>query len=415
MVRVEYGVATHTGRRENNEDASCALPELGLYAVADGLGGYEGGEVASLLATRTLAEFVAERRSELDRGPPSSETERFELWENILVEGFCRAHEAIVAGQVGPLATMGSTLAAVLVPDGVAIVCNVGDSRVYLLRDELRQLTRDHTLYAEVLARGVGVPADLRSSLRNELTRALGIEGGAAPDTLRVPVRSGDVFLICSDGVYESLPPEEIARILRGGSPRQASESLVRRGYERGESDNMTAVVLHVREVEPRLLAAEDPAEATPTVKACADRERRGGVQDGSQPASDQAQSGTPPPRILLVMSDHWTRALLRAELIERGYDVVGAPDLVTALLCRPVERDRGPVRGILIDQEVLVEPAVRLLDLLVSRHRNPPVLLLASPLLTSPSGPWKRVLYKPAAIGEIASAVEEAVPRVSA
>jgi protein phosphatase len=101
---------------------------------------------------------------------------------------------------------MGSTLAAVLVPDGVAIICNVGDSRVYLLREELRQLTRDHTLYAEVLARGVGVPADLRSSLRNELTRALGIEGGAAPDTLRVPVRPGDVFLICSDGVYESLP-----------------------------------------------------------------------------------------------------------------------------------------------------------------------------------------------------------------
>jgi hypothetical protein len=188
---------------------------------------------------------------------------------------------------------------------------------------------------------------------------------------------------------------------------------LVRKGYERGESDNMTAVVIHVREVEPRLLATEDPAEAKPTVKTCADRERRGRVQDGSQPGSGRAQSRTP--RILLVMSDHWTRALLRAELIERGYDVVGAPDLVTALLCRPVERDRGPVRGILIDQEVLVEPAVRLLDLLVSRHRNPPVLLLASAVLRAPSGPWKRVLHKPAAIGKIASAVEETVPRVSA
>ena len=90
MVRVEHGVATHVGRRENNEDASCALPELGLYAVADGLGGYEGGEVASLLAIRTLAEFVASRRDELDRSPPSSEEEQFDLWEDILVEGFCR-------------------------------------------------------------------------------------------------------------------------------------------------------------------------------------------------------------------------------------------------------------------------------------------------------------------------------------
>jgi serine/threonine protein phosphatase PrpC len=406
-------VATHVGRRENNEDASCALPELGLYAVADGLGGYEGGEVASLLATRTLAEFVARRRDELDRSPPSSEEEQFDLWEDILVEGFCRAHEAIVAAQVGPLAMMGSTLAAVLVPDGVAIICHVGDSRVYLLRDELRQLTRDHTLYAEVLARGAEVPADLRSSLRNELTRALGIEGGDAPDTLRVPVRPGDVFLICSDGVYDSLPLEEIRCTLQGGDPRQACESLVRKGYEQGGSDNMTAVVIHVREVTPLVLATKDPAEMMPTVKACVDSERQGRVQANSQSGLGGTQSR--PPRILLVMSDHWTRALLRAELIERGYDVVGAPDLLTALLCRPVERDRGPVRAILIDQEVLVEPAVRLLDLLVSRHRNATVLLLASTLLAAPSGPWKRVLHKPATIGGIASAVEETVPRVSA
>ena len=369
--------------------------------------------MASLLATRTLAEFVARKRKELDRSPPSSDAERLDLWKDILVEGFCRAHEAIVAGQVGPLAMMGSTLAAVLVPDGVAIICHVGDSRVYLLRDELRQLTRDHTLYAEVIARGVEVPADLRSSLRNELTRALGIEGGDAPETLRVPVRPGDVFLICSDGVYESLPLEEIARTLQGGNPRQACESLVRKGYEQGGSDNMTAVVIQVREVAPLGLATKDPAETMPTLKACADSERQGRVQANSHPGSGRTQSR--PPRILLVISDHWTRALLRAELIERGYDVVGAPDLLTALLSRPVERDRGPVRAILIDQETLVEPAVRLLDLLVSRHRDPPVLLLASALLGELPGPWKRVLHKPAAIGEIASAVEETVPRVSA
>jgi hypothetical protein len=114
-------------------------------------------------------------------------------------------------------------------------------------------------------------------------------------------------------------------------------------------------------------------------------------------------------------MSDHWARALLRAELIERGYDVVGAPDLATARLCRPVERDRGPVRGILIDREVLLEPAGWLLDLLVSRHRNPPVLLLASRLLRTPAGPWGRVLHKPATIGAIASAIAEEVARASA
>lgn len=117
------------------------------------------------------------------------------------------------------------------------------------------------------------------------------------------------------------------------------------------------------------------------------------------------------PPRILLVMPDHWTRALLRAELIERGYDVVGAPDLASALLSRPVEKDRGPVRAILIDQDALVEPANRLLDLFVSRYRNPALLLLARAQLDTPPGPWQRIVRRPALIGEIASAVEETLP----
>jgi len=117
-----------------------------------------------------------------------------------------------------------------------------------------------------------------------------------------------------------------------------------------------------------------------------------------------------PPPRILLVMPDHWMRALLRAELIERGYDAVGAPDLTTALLARPTEKDRGPVRAILIDQDALVEPATRLLDLLLSRHRKPAVLLLARSMMDIPPGSWDRIVRRPALIGEIASAIEETV-----
>jgi hypothetical protein len=117
-----------------------------------------------------------------------------------------------------------------------------------------------------------------------------------------------------------------------------------------------------------------------------------------------------PPPRILLVMPEHWPRALLRAELIERGFDVVGAPDLSAALLARPVEKGRGPVRFILIDQGALVEPHSRLLDLLLSRHRNPRLVLLANSQLETPPGAWDQIVHKPALIGQIASAVEQAV-----
>jgi hypothetical protein len=115
-------------------------------------------------------------------------------------------------------------------------------------------------------------------------------------------------------------------------------------------------------------------------------------------------------PRILLVMPEHWPRALLRAELIERGYDVVGAPDLATALLCRPSEKDRGPVRVILIDQDALVEPQIRLFDLLVSRHPQPRLVLLARAQLETPPGDWHTIVRKPALIGQIASAVEQAL-----
>jgi hypothetical protein len=109
-------------------------------------------------------------------------------------------------------------------------------------------------------------------------------------------------------------------------------------------------------------------------------------------------------------MPEHWPRALLRAELIERGYDVVGTPDLATALLVRPVEKDRGPVGVIVIDQDVMVEPQNRLFDLLAFRHRNPRLVLLARAQLETPPGAWDRIVRRPALIGEIASAVEQAL-----
>lgn len=114
-----------------------------------------------------------------------------------------------------------------------------------------------------------------------------------------------------------------------------------------------------------------------------------------------------PPPRILLVMPEHWPRALLRAELIERGYDVVGAPDLTGALLVRPVEKGRGPVRLIAIDQDVIVESQSPLLERLVSRHQNPRLVLLARAQMETPPGSWDQIVRRPALIGEIAAAIE--------
>jgi PPM family protein phosphatase len=247
LAQLEHGAATHVGRRPNNEDAYCAWPELGLYAVADGIGGYEGGEIASKIALDTLAEFIGHERREIDLRGLADATERLARSEELLVKGTCLAHEHIVARQVGELEMMGSTLAAVLIPNGTAIVCNVGDSRVYLLREgELKQLTRDHTLWTEILARGVELPKEQRAIYANELTRALGIEGSAEPDVARVPIRGGDQFLLCTDGLYESLREEQMKSALEARPAQQACDWLVNQAYEQGGVDNMTALIVRV-------------------------------------------------------------------------------------------------------------------------------------------------------------------------
>jgi len=247
LAQLEHGAATHIGRRPNNEDAYCAWPELRLYAVADGIGGYEGGEIASKIALDTLAEFIGHGCHDMDSRRSADATERLARSEELLVKGTRLAHEHIVARQVGELEMMGSTLAAVLVPDAAAIVCNVGDSRVYLLRDgQLKQLTRDHTLWTEILARGVELPKEQRAIYANELTRALGIDGSAEPEITRVPIRSGDQFLLCTDGLYESLSEEQIINGLQTKPAQEACDQLVHQAYEQGAVDNMTALIVRV-------------------------------------------------------------------------------------------------------------------------------------------------------------------------
>jgi len=251
VLRTDQAAATHAGGRVNNEDAYWLAPEIGLYVVADGFGGYQGGEVASGLATRTLAEFVAEKHAEIVRNLPSSENERLAVWTDVLVQGIHHAHHKILAAQVGELSMMGSTLAALLIPKSVALIAHVGDSRVYLYRDgELRQLTRDHTVDQEVVARGVDVSEDLHLLFRNELTRALGIEGAAEPEISRVPVQPADLFLLCTDGLYNALTTDQIAAALQSGTAQEICERLVREAQVNAV-DNITVLTVRVIEAGP--------------------------------------------------------------------------------------------------------------------------------------------------------------------
>lgn len=231
----ESAGATHVGRRNNNEDAYCLAPQLGLFAVADGMGGYEGGEVAAALTVKTLVRYV-ERSRRGDNGLGASP-------EGLLTGAARLAHREIQQRKTGRLTGMGSTMAAVLFSETRVTVAHVGDSRVYLLRrGELYPLTVDHSLEAEFAAAGVPMPP----GAKHQITRALGVEGNAEPTVRTQEIEPGDTFLLCSDGLHDAVSPERIRTVLRGSDARNAAQQLVREAISLGTKDNVTVVVTRV-------------------------------------------------------------------------------------------------------------------------------------------------------------------------
>jgi serine/threonine protein phosphatase PrpC len=248
-MHLDSAAATHLGRRKNNEDAFCRVPSLGLFAVCDGMGGYEGGEVASALAVEALERFVAKARRDPEGTWPCKEDKKRTLLENVLKVAALEAHRAIAARREGALSQMGSTVVAMLFDGARLAIGHVGDSRLYRLRDGvLTRLTRDHSLYEELLERG-GSPGERADfPYRNQITRALGIEDSHAADTACPELRAGDTFLLCSDGLSEPVAEPRLAELLARPRLQDACDALVREAYEAGGTDNITAVLARALE-----------------------------------------------------------------------------------------------------------------------------------------------------------------------
>jgi serine/threonine protein phosphatase PrpC len=246
-IHIEHAAATHVGRRANNEDNFCAEPSLGLFAVADGMGGYEGGEVASRLTVESLVHFFRREAADGESTWPFGLDRALSLGENRLQVAVRLAHAEVAAKKIGALSQMGSTVAALTISGGDAVIGHVGDSRVYRLRvGILEQLTRDHSLWAELQAAGAVVPAKEECGYGNVITRALGMESGARADLRREPLLPGDVYLLCTDGLTEKLSGARIAELLKR-PVREACDALVDEAYRSGGRDNITAVVVAVR------------------------------------------------------------------------------------------------------------------------------------------------------------------------
>lgn len=236
---------TQVGRRTNNEDALLNDPTLALFIVADGMGGYEGGEVASALAVEAMRCFVADNLRDPEGTWPIRAHASRSYDENLLGAAAVAAHQAIVRHRTERLSRMGSTMVAALVRENHLVFANVGDSRLYRVRQgTVTQLSKDHSYWAELNAAGFG--GDRAAfAYKNQITRALGIDNACAADVSLVSVESGDTYLLCSDGLYDPLDDATMASAL-SLEPVAACERLVDAAFERGSTDNITAVVFRV-------------------------------------------------------------------------------------------------------------------------------------------------------------------------
>jgi len=245
---LETFAITIPGRRTNNEDAICARPELGLFVVADGMGGYEGGEIASALAVDAIHELVRRTAGDNDVTWPYRIDPARPLCENELIVATRLAADRIAARREGELEQMGSTVAILRLAGDRAIIGHVGDSRVYRLRGGgLAQLTIDHSLMAQL---DLTPEAAAAFPWRHVVTRALGTPS-CEPDVTHDRAWPGDVYLLCSDGLSEVLSPQVIAALLDAPA-ETACKSLVEAAFAAGSRDNISAIVVRVNDSAAR-------------------------------------------------------------------------------------------------------------------------------------------------------------------
>lgn len=249
--------ATDVGRlRDHNEDSIGVDGDLGLAVLADGMGGYSAGEVASGIA---VAMLMTHLKAALAQRPPHlmAHNGREAVGVVMLRDGIARANASILLAAAGQsqYSGMGTTLVTALFHDDRVAVGHVGDSRLYRLRgDAFEQITRDHSLLQEQIDRGLLTPEQARRSQnRNLVTRALGIDPGVAPEIHVHDVLSGDIYLMCSDGLSDMVSDEEMHLALSSlrDKLQLAADHLVRIANDHGGRDNISVILVRVLQSFP--------------------------------------------------------------------------------------------------------------------------------------------------------------------
>jgi Serine/threonine protein phosphatase len=248
---------TDTGRvREHNEDTIATDADVGLLVLADGMGGYNAGEVASGIAVKTITNLVREglAREDLDSVDRNTGLSRASI---VLRDAITRANKIIyqTARSQAECEGMGTTVVAALFYDNRISIAHVGDSRLYRQRgSQIAQVTMDHSLLQELVDRGFYSPEEAqRAANKNYVTRALGVEPQVEVEVQEHPVDKGDIFILCSDGLSDMVEDEDIRLTIStfGANLDTVAKQLIQLANENGGRDNVSVVLAHAVEAFP--------------------------------------------------------------------------------------------------------------------------------------------------------------------
>ena len=249
-MELTVGSRTDVGPRKMNQDHLGWWPELGLFVVADGMGGHNAGEVASHMAVETIHGFIAESATVSDITWPFGLEVKNSIELNRLTTAVRLANRRIYSeGSKSPALTgMGTTVVAALVAANRINIVSVGDSRIYRLRGgSLEQLTKDDTWLASVLGEKQAEDADPQHPLRHVLTSVVGTKDDVKPAAREEQIEPGDRFLLCSDGVHGRLDSAALTSLLSSApSADDGAAQIVSEAITRGTTDNATALVINI-------------------------------------------------------------------------------------------------------------------------------------------------------------------------
>lgn len=271
MSIICFGATDIGKKRKTNQDSICLEHDFSFFAVADGMGGHNGGDIASQLAVKIMKTFISGRDQSHEEQTYTSneESTKEKFLQNDLSKNDSKVHEKLMSEMIKEinhsifqeaqkdknLEGMGTTISAISFAGPELIIGNVGDSRVYLVNQKrIYQLTRDHSFVQEKISSGFYTREEaLRDPQRNILTKSVGFEREVSPDIFHYKIRKNDIFLICSDGLHGKTTDQEILAIINEFIPdpsictssevETAVKNLIHYANEQGGHDNISVIL----------------------------------------------------------------------------------------------------------------------------------------------------------------------------